>query len=77
MIHACRLFLLFAPLMLAGCNPPANAANRDFNAAGQNLGQGHIGSGTNDIGQAFSNGANATGEAISSTAHKIGQSFSN
>ena len=77
MIRLYRLALLSAPLLLlTACNPPGHAASADFNVAGNNLGQGHIGSGARDIGQGFSNGANATGEAITDTAHKIGQAFS-
>ena len=72
-----RLVLLLTPLLsLAACNPQGHAASQDFNAAGTNLGQAHIGSGARDIGAGFSNGANATGQAITDTAHKIGQAFS-
>ncbi len=76
MIRALPLALsLTALLTLAACNPEGNRAQNDFNAAGQDLGQGHIGSGANAIGQGFSNGANATGDAITDTAHKVGQAF--
>jgi hypothetical protein len=71
-----RLCLLALPLALAACNANGARAQGDFNAAGNNLGQGHIGSGFNDIGQGFSNGANATGDAIVHTAHQVGNGFS-
>ncbi len=71
-----RLFLLALPLALAACNENGARAQGDFNAAGQNLGQGHLGSGFRDIGQGFSDGANATGEAIVHTAHAVQQGFS-
>jgi hypothetical protein len=71
-----RLCLLTLPLALAGCNSNGARAQEDFNAAGNNLGQGHIGSGFNDIGQGFSNGANATGDAIVHTTHQVGNAFS-
>ncbi|MHB1305083.1 MAG: hypothetical protein ACYCZB_16710 [Acidiphilium sp.] len=67
---------LFALLStLVGCNANGTRAQGDFNAAGSNLGQGHIGSGFNDIGQGFSNGANATGDAITHTAHQVGNAL--
>lgn len=75
MIRPFHALALAALLPLAACNANGNRAQNDFNAAGQNLGQGHIGSGANDIGQGFSNGANATGDAITDTAHKVGQAF--
>jgi hypothetical protein len=71
-----HLCLLALPLALAACNANGARAQRDFNAAGNNLGQDHIGSAFNDIGQGFSNGANATGDAIVHTAHQIGNGFS-
>ena len=71
-----RLCLLALPLALAACNADGARAQRDFNAAGNNLGQGHIGSGFNDIGQGFSDGANATGDAIVHTVHEVGNGFS-
>jgi hypothetical protein len=71
-----RLCLLALPLALAACNSNGARAQRDFNAAGNNLGQGHIGSGVNDIGHGFSNGANATGDAIVHTTHQVGNAFS-
>ena len=71
-----RLCLLALPLALAACNANGTRAQGDFNAAGNNLGQGRIGSGFNDIGQGFSNGANATGDAIVHTAHVVGNGFS-
>ena len=71
-----RLCLLALPLVLAACNANGTRAQENFNAAGNNLGQGHIGSGFNDIGQGFSNGANATGDAIVHTAHQVGNAFS-
>jgi len=68
--------LTFAALLaLTACNPNGHRAQSDFNAAGSDLGQGHIGSGANAIGQGFSNGANATGDAIVSTAHTVGQAL--
>jgi hypothetical protein len=70
------LCLLVLPLALAACNTNGARAQRDFNAAGNNLGQDHISSGVNDIGQGFSNGANATGDAIGHTVHQIGNGFS-
>lgn len=77
MTRLIRLCLPFAALLgLAACNPQGHQASQDFNSAGTNLGQGHIGSGAKDIGQGFSNGANATGDAITDTAHKVGQAFS-
>jgi hypothetical protein len=71
-----RLCLLALPLALAACNANGTRAQRDFNAAGNNLGHARIGSGFNDIGQGFSNGANATGDAIAHTAHQVGDAFS-
>lgn len=71
-----RLCLLALPLALAACNASGARAQRDFNAAGDNFGQDHIGSAFNDIGAGFSNGANATGDAISHTAHQIVDGFS-
>jgi len=72
-----RLALVFTALLgLAACNDSGAAAKQDFNAAGQNLGNGNIGAGASDTGHAFSNGANATGQAISSTANRVGQSSS-
>jgi hypothetical protein len=71
-----RILPLFAALLaLTACNPNGNRAQGDFNAAGNDLGQGHIGSGANAIGQGFSNGANATGDAIVHTAHQVGNAF--
>jgi len=75
-MRMCRLCLLALPLALAACNANGARAQADFNAAGHNLGQGHIGSGFNDIGKGFSNGANATGDAIVHTAHQVGNAFS-
>ncbi len=76
MIRIMPLILSFAVLLgLSACNPSGNRAQGDFNAAGTDLGQGHVGSGANAIGQGFSNGANATGDAITSTAHKVGQAL--
>ncbi len=71
-----RLCLLALPLALAACNADGRRAQEDFNAAGDNLGQSHIGSGFNDIGKGFSDGANATGDAIVHTAHQVGNAFS-
>jgi hypothetical protein len=71
-----RLCLLALPLALAACNANGARAQGDFNAAGNNLGQGHIGRGFNDIGHGFSDGANATGDAIVHTAHEVGNGFS-
>ncbi len=69
--------LVFTALLgLAACNDSGANAKQDFNAAGQNLGNGNIGAGASDTGHAFSNGANATGQAISSTAQRVGQSSS-
>jgi hypothetical protein len=70
-----RLCLLALPLALAACNTNGTRAQGNFNAAGNNLGQGHIGSSFNDIGQGFSNGANASGDAIVHTAHQVGNGF--
>lgn len=71
-----RLILLALPLMLAACNHNGARAQGDFNSAGNQFGQSHIGSGFNDVGKGFSDGANATGDAISTTVNKVGQSFS-
>jgi hypothetical protein len=71
-----RLCLLALPLALAACNENGARAQKDFNAAGNNLGQGHISSGFYDIGHGFSNGANATGDAIVHTAHQVGNGLS-
>jgi hypothetical protein len=71
-----RLCLLALPLTLAACNPNSARAQRDFNAAGNNLGHANLGSGFNDIGKGFSDGANATGDAIVQSAHAVGNSFS-
>ncbi len=71
-----RLCILALPLALSACNANGARAQGDFNAAGNNLGQGHIGSGVNDIGHGFSDGANATGDAIVHTAHVVGNAFS-
>ena len=70
------LCLLALPLALAACNGNGALAQSDFNAAGNNFSQDHIGSAFNDIGQGFSNGANATGDAIAHTVHQIGNGFS-
>ncbi len=71
-----RLTLLALPLALAACNQNGARAQGDFNAAGDNLGQGHIGSGFNDVGKGFSDGANATGDAITHAANQVGNAFS-
>jgi len=64
------------PMALSACNQNGARAQGDFNSAGNQFGQSHLGSGFNDVGKGFSDGANATGDAISSTVNKIGQSFS-
>ena len=69
-------FLVAICLSLTACNANGARASADFNAAGNNLGQGHIGSGFNDIGRGFSDGANATGDAIVHAAHQVGSAFS-
>ncbi|GLR67605.1 hypothetical protein GCM10010909_22860 [Acidocella aquatica] len=66
------LCVLALPLALTACNANGARAQGDFNAAGNNLGQGNIGSGFKDIGAGFSDGANATGDAIVHTAHVVG-----
>ena len=72
-----RCFILLAlPLALIACNHNGARAQRDFNAAGNNLGQGNVSSGASDIGQGFSNGASATGDAITHTAHQVGNAVS-
>jgi hypothetical protein len=71
-----RLCLLALPLALSACNANGARAQSDFNAAGSNLGQGHIGRGFAAIGQGFSDGANATGDAIVHTAHVVGKGLS-
>jgi len=71
-----RLGLLALPLALTACNANGARAQGDFNSAGNNLGQGNLGSGFNDIGKGFSDGANATGDAIVHTAHEVGDAFS-
>jgi len=71
-----HLCLLALPLTLAACNANGARAQGDFNAAGNNLGQGHIGSGFNDISRGFSDGANATGDAIVHTVHQVGNALS-
>lgn len=69
-----RLALAFAALLsLAACNDAGRNASANFNAAGQSIGNGHLGSAANETGQAFSSGANATGQAISNTAHNASQ----
>ena len=68
--------LLVLSLALAACNANGARAQRDFNAAGDNLGNGNVGSGATDIGRGFSDGANATGDAIVRAAHQIGNAFS-
>jgi predicted small secreted protein len=70
------LVLLALPLALAACNRNGARAQGDFNSAGNQFGQSHLGSGFNDVGKGFSDGANATGDAISNTANKVGQSLS-
>jgi len=77
MQSATRLALVFTTLLgLAACNDQGTAAKQDFNAAGQNLGNGNVGAGASDTGHGFSNGAKATGQAISSTAQRVGGSSS-
>ncbi len=79
MTHYMKLLrpcLLGLPLALAACNANGARAQGDFNAAGNNLGQSHLGSGFNDIGRGFSDGANATGDAITHTAHQVWYSLS-
>lgn len=71
-----HLWLLALPLTLSACNANGARAQGDFNAAGGNLGQGHISSGFNDVGRGFSDGANATGDAIAHTAHQVGKALS-
>jgi hypothetical protein len=71
-----RLYPLVLPLALAACNANGARAQADFNAAGNNFGQGRIGSGFNAVGQGFSDGANATGDAIVYTARQVGNAFS-
>ena len=71
-----RLCLLALPLALAACNANGRRAQEDFNASGENFGQGHLGSGFNDVGKGFSDGANATGDAIVHAAHQVGAAFS-
>jgi hypothetical protein len=66
------LRVLALTLALGACNANGTRAQRDFNAAGSDLGQNHIGSGFKDIGKGFSDGANATGDAIVHTAHQVG-----
>jgi hypothetical protein len=69
-----RLALALTALLgLAACNDSGTAAKQDFNSAGQNLGNGYIGSGATDTGHAFVNGAHATGQAISTTAQHAAQ----
>jgi hypothetical protein len=70
------LCVLALPLALSACNANGARAQGDFNAAGNNLGQGRIGSGVKDIGMGFSDGANATGDAIVHTAHVVGNGLS-
>jgi hypothetical protein len=70
------LCMLTVPLALAGCNHHGARASGDFNAAGNNIGQGNVGPAASDIGQGFSNGAVATGTAIKHTANQVGNSVS-
>jgi hypothetical protein len=70
------LCLFALPLALAGCNSHGARASGDFNAAGNNIGQGNVGPAASDIGQGFSNGAVATGDAIKHTANQVGNSVS-
>jgi hypothetical protein len=62
---------------LAACNPPAARSQADFTAAGQALGNGYVGAGTSDTGNAFAEGAKATGQAISTSAQQTGHAISN
>jgi hypothetical protein len=66
MLNNTRFFLtvIAAAFSLAGCNPPAARSQASFNAAGQELGQGHVGASATDVGHGFSNGAQATGQTI-------------
>ncbi len=75
-MRLCWLYPLVLPLALAACNANGARAQADFNAAGNHLGQGHLGSGFNAIGQGFSDGANATGDAIVHAAHQVRNAFS-
>lgn len=68
--------LLGVSLSLASCNANGARAQADFNAAGDSLGNGHVGTGAKDIGRGFSDGANATGDAIVHAAHQVGNAFS-
>jgi hypothetical protein len=71
------LTLPFAAVLgLAACNAPAYHSQANFNAAGQNIGNGNLGAAANDTGHAFSEGANATGQAISNGASHVGSSVS-
>ncbi len=71
-----RLCLLGLALALAACNANGARAQGDFNAAGNNFSQSHLGSAFNDVGRGFSDGANATGDAIVHAAHQVGEAFS-
>jgi hypothetical protein len=66
---------LAAMLGLAACNAPADRSQADFNAAGQALGNGNIGTGASDTGHAFAEGAQATGQAIGTGAQQTGHAI--
>ena len=70
------LCLVALPLALAGCNNHGARASGDFNAAGNNIGQGNVGPAASDVGNGFANGAVATGDAIKHTANQVGNSVS-
>ena len=70
------LCLVALPLALAGCNHRGARASGDFNAAGNNIGQGNVGPAASDVGKGFTNGAVATGDAIKHTANQVGNTVS-
>lgn len=60
---------------LAGCNYHGTQSKQDFGSAGQQLGNGNVGTGAADTGAGFARGAQATGQAIGQGTEDTGQAI--